>query len=477
MRYIYILFCFFLLIPSLLADELPELGDFSATVMSALDEKKIANQIMRDVMASDEVLDDAEVNDYITQLGSKLAAAGPDKSQTFNFFVVRDNSINAFAMPGGVIGVHTGLFVAARNESELAGVLGHEIGHVVQHHIARMLAQQKRDSVISMAGMALSLLAARANPQLAGAAMATSSAGMVQRQLDFTREHEREADRIGLQILESAGYDSTAMAGFFEVLQKGTRFVEGSAPSFLRTHPITSERIADVSARAGKNKFKLQPYAPEFDLIRAKLMAYLGPPSQSISYFQENLQQYRYSNLSAQHYGLAIAYMRANNIAEARKQLAWLESNSQAHPYYASLAAKLEVEAKNAIQAEQRFQSGLQRYPSHLELIISYAKHLVELRQYDKALRFIEEKQASFPDNPQLYEIKAKCYAAQDKRMLSFQAQGEAYVRRYNIARAVEQMDLATKAGDGDFYLSSIVEARLKTLRAMLDEPKKSSLF
>jgi len=477
MRYLYILFAFCLIIPRVVADELPELGDYSATILSPLEEKNIANQIMRDVMSSDEVVDDAEINDYITALGTRLAASGPDKMQTFNFFVVKDNSINAFAMPGGVIGVHTGLIVAARSEGELAGVLGHEIGHVVQHHLARMLAQQKRDSVINMAGMALALLASRANPQLAQAAMISSSATMVQKQLDYTREHEREADRVGIQILENAGYDTSAMAGFFEVLQKGTRFVDGSAPSFLRTHPITTERIADVSARTGKNKFKLQAYSPEFDLIRAKLMANLGSASQSISYFQDNIEQQRYSSLAAQHYGLAIAYLRANNIASARKELAWLESNTPGHPYYATLAANIEVAGKNPQQAEKRFVNGLMRYPSHLALIIGYAKHLVALAQYDRALKFIQDKQAQFPDNPELYETKAKAYAAQNKHLLSFQAQGEAYFRRYDVKRAFEQIDLAVKAADGDFYEMSIVEARAKELKRMLDDKKKDSWF
>jgi predicted Zn-dependent protease len=477
MRYLYILFAFCLVIPRVVADELPELGDYSATVLSALEEKNIANQIMRDVMSSDEVVDDAEINDYINTLGMRLAATGPDKSQWFSFFVVKDNSINAFAMPGGVIGVHTGLIVAARSEGELAGVLGHEIGHVVQHHLARILAQQKRDAVINMAGMALALLAARANPQLAQAAMISSSATMVQKQLDYTREHEREADRVGIQILENAGYDTSAMVGFFEVLQKGTRFVDGSAPSFLRTHPITSERIADVSARTGKNKFNLQAYSPEFDLIRAKLMANLGSASQSVSYFQDNINQQRYSSLAAQHYGLAIAYLRANDIASAHKELDWLEVNSKGHPYYATLAANIEVAANNPQQAEKRYVNGLMRYPNHLALIIGYAKHLVQLGQYDRAIKFIQDKQGQFPDNPDLYEIKAKAYASMNKRLLSFQAQGEAYFKRYDVKRAYEQIDLAVKAADGDFYEMSIVEARAKELKKMLDDQKKDSWF
>ena len=143
--------------------------------------------------------------------------------------------------------------------------------------MARMLAQQKNDSIINIAGMALAILSARANPQLAQAAMMTSSAGSVQKQLDYTRDHEREADRVGISILESSGYDTNAMASFFETMQKGTRYVEGSAPSFLRTHPITSERIADVSARiSNSGRYRMLPYSPEFDLVRAKIMANLG---------------------------------------------------------------------------------------------------------------------------------------------------------------------------------------------------------
>ncbi|HAF00961.1 MAG TPA: peptidase M48, partial [Methylophilaceae bacterium] len=228
---------------------LPDLGDVSQTVLSQQDERRIGEQILREVATSDEVLQDAEVTDYLQALGDRLATNGPDKQQKFTFFVVKDKSINAFAMPGGVIGVHTGLFLAVNSESELASVLGHEIGHVTQHHLARMLASQKYDTFKNIAGIALALLVSRSNPQLASGALTAASATTIQRQLDYTREHEREADRVGLSILDNTGFDVRAMPAFFNTLQRGTRFVEGTAPSFLRTHPLTSERIADVSNR------------------------------------------------------------------------------------------------------------------------------------------------------------------------------------------------------------------------------------
>lgn len=168
-------------------NELPELGDDSQTVLTPLEEKAIGEQILRQVATSDDVIEDSEITDYLQALGVRLVANTSNKQQKFNFFLLQDNTINAFAMPGGVIGVHTGLILATNSESELASVLGHEIGHVTQHHLARMLASQKYDIFKNIGGIALALLVARSNPQLAGGALTTASAIGVQSQLDYSR--------------------------------------------------------------------------------------------------------------------------------------------------------------------------------------------------------------------------------------------------------------------------------------------------
>lgn len=454
-----------------MADGLPELGDSSARVLSALQEQKIADQIMRDVMRSGDVVSDVEITDYVNNLGARLAASGPDKRQQFKFFVVKDNTINAFAMPGGVIGVHTGLILAANTESEVAGVLGHEIGHVVQRHLARMLAQQKQDSILTIAAMALALLSSRANPQFASGAMTAASAGAVQRQLDYTREHEREADRVGLQIMSDAGFDPNGMPAFFETLQKGTRFVDGSAPSFLRTHPLTVERISDVRGRVERMNYRLVADSQEFHYVRAKLMAEQSTPAQMIAIFRGNLEERKYSNEAAQHYALARALLRANDLKGAAQELDWLRSNMPPHPMLDVLAVDIAVAGKNIEQAARQYAAGLQRYPNHLALIHGYAEHLLATRQPEQALKLINDKQSAFADDPYLYELKARAYTMQGKVLLRHQAQGEAYYRRYNLQGALEQMDLASKARDGDFYQHSMVEARLKTLQQLADEP------
>jgi beta-barrel assembly-enhancing protease len=458
--------------PTNLDTSLPDLGDISQTVLSLQDEQRIAEQILREVATSDEVLQDVEVTDYLQNLGNRLAAASPDKEQKFNFFVVKDNSINAFAMPGGVIGVHTGLILASNTESELASVLGHEVGHVTQRHLARMLAQQKYDTFKNIAGIALALLVARANPELANGALAASSAAGVQRQLDYTREHEREADRVGLSILDSAGFDARGMPAFFTTMQRGTRFSEGSAPSFLRTHPLTAERIADVSNRVESMPYKQVPASLEFNLVKAKLRASDGLAQNAIDQFSDNIKERRFTNESAEHYGLALAMLRKNDLKGSTTELQWLRKNAPKHAFVENLAARIEVAKNNPQAAAAQYAKALNLYPNHRSLIYGYAEHFLAINQPDKAIKLVQDKKTLYPNDAYFYELLAKGYTAKSKNLLRFQAQGEAYYRKYNLQKAIEQMEFAAKAKDGNFYEHSIVDARLKDFRRLQENEK-----
>ncbi len=453
---------------------LPDLGDVSQTVLSAQEEQRIAVQILREVAVSDDVLQDVEVMDYLQALGNRLGASGPDKSQRFSFFVVQDNSINAFAMPGGVIGVHTGLFLAANSESELASVLGHEIGHVTQHHLARMLASQKTDVFKNIGSIALALLMARANPELANGALTAASAANVQRQLDYTREHEREADRVGLTIMSNAGFDARAMPAFFVTLQRGTRFVEGTAPSFLRTHPLTAERIADVTNRVENIPYRQVSSSLEFHLVRAKIRAGIGLAQSAIEQFQDNIKEGRYASEPAEHYGLALAMLRKNDLSGASKEIQWLNKNAPNSAFFDSLAARVEMAKNNPKTAATMYAKSLSVYPAHRALIYGYAEHFLATNQPDKAIKLVQDKQGLYPDDAYFYDLLAKAYSAKGKELLRFQAQGESYFRKYNLQKAIEQMDIAVKAKDGNFYEHSIVEARLKELRRMQTNEEKA---
>jgi beta-barrel assembly-enhancing protease len=452
-------------LPADSSNQLPELGDASQTVLSARDEEKIANQILKQVASSEDVFDDAEVTDYLQALGKRLGASSPDKQQKFYFFVLQERSINAFAMPGGVIGVHTGLFTSSNSESELASVLGHEIGHVTQHHLARMLASQKYDMFKNIAATALALLVMRSNPQAGMGAMTAASAAGIQRQIDYTREHEREADRVGLTILQDAGFDVRAMPAFFNTLQRATRFSDGNMPSYLRTHPMTSERIADMGNRVQNLPYKQVSENPAFSLMRAKIRAFEGSPTQMVEEFKNNLEEGRFQNEQSEHYGLAYAYLRANQAKNAEQQVQWLEQHGMANPYLVTLKALTLDKLGQAAEAEKQFVLGLQKYPQHRMLAQGEAEMLIRSQQWSQAVTFIQKQLSMFPEDPKLYDWLAAAYQGQGKQTLRHQALGESYVRKYDLPRAIDQFDIASKAKDGDFYLQSKVEARLKALR------------
>ena len=214
------------------AGELPDLGDVSRATISQHQERELGLQIMSEIRADPSYLDDPEIAGYLTNLGNRLILgsreARPD--QEFEFFAVQDPAINAFALPGGFMGFNTGLILTAQSESELAGVMAHELAHVTQKHLARMISGQKYSMLTSLAAAAAAILASRTNPQAGAAILVTSQARQIQSQLDFTRDHEKEADRIGLSILVSAGFDPRGMSEFFERLQKAVRFQENGAP-------------------------------------------------------------------------------------------------------------------------------------------------------------------------------------------------------------------------------------------------------
>ncbi|NBW53319.1 MAG: M48 family peptidase, partial [Betaproteobacteria bacterium] len=457
MKFKIILLASFFCCLSVFANELPDLGDSSQLIISAKEEQAIARAILKEVAVSPEIVQDIEVIDYLKNLGNRLVAYSPNKTQQFNFFVVNESSINAFAMLGGVIGVHTGLILASNSESEVASVLGHEIAHVTQRHLPRMIAQQKTDSIKTVLGIALALLVARANPQLSAGTMTAASAMGVQKQLDYTRDHEKEADRVGFQILTDAGFDGRAMVSFFSTLQKGSRFSEGAAPSFLRTHPITTERISDISNRVKDTRYRQIPDNPDFVYIKSKLRATNGTPQSAVDEFEGNIRDKRYMNEAAERYGLAIAYMRKNDFVRARQEVEWLKTNAKKDALIETLACKLEVATNQSTQALSLYLKALNIYPNYRALIYGLAELYLMTNEPEKTIRLINDKLNIYPDDSYFFELLSKAYSKQGKELLQYQAQSEAYYRKFNLPRAIEQMEFAAKSKDGNFYQKSIV--------------------
>ena len=233
--------------------KIPDMGSPADAILNKSMEAQIGRAIMRNIRLSGQVVEDPQITEYINEIGHRIAAQTNDGDHDFTFFVIDDPRINAFALPGGYIGVHTGLIDASRNEDELAGVLAHEVAHVTQRHIARAVHANSRQSLMTTALMlgALILGAAGGDAQAVQAGMAVAQGTAAQQRTNFTRNNEYEADRIGIGALADAGFDPHGMGSFFEVMSRQQLSAPDSRmPEFLRTHPVTTARIAEARSRA-----------------------------------------------------------------------------------------------------------------------------------------------------------------------------------------------------------------------------------
>ncbi|WP_292993559.1 M48 family metalloprotease [Nitrosomonas sp.] len=501
MNFIYLIIAVSILFPeSSYAHELPDLGDVSQATITPHQERQIGLQIMRQIRADLSYLDDPEIASYLSNLGHKLIANSAETSaeQSFEFFAIQDSSINAFALPGGFMGFNSGLIIAAQSESELAAVMSHEIAHVTQKHLARMIAGQKFDLIKSLATLAVAIIAARSNPQASQAILVASQASAIQSKLDFTRKHEKEADRIGLSILLDAGFEPQGMSTFFERLQRAGRFHENGAPSYLRTHPITYERIADIQNRIREMPYRQVPDSIDFLLVRAKLRAMQGKPHDSVVQFKSRLDEKRYTNEAVERYGYIHALLRDKKNQQASNELAHLYQILQNdfstsvltnHP----LGKTVRVENKNVIagamietlsasvklangkitEAFDIYKTALRIYPQHRALIQGYAHALIQNKQTETALEFINKQLLLIPNDPQLFSLQAQCYALLGDRMLQHRALAESYALKGHTAAALDQLQTALQNSNGNFYQLSSVEARLKQIQTLKAEEDK----
>ena len=444
------------------ANNLPELGDYSSSKISESDEIFIGRQILFQVNQSDSIIRDIEISDYLDSLGKRLINASTDPAKKIEFFIVSDPSINAFAMLGGVIGVHSGLFLASNTESELASVISHEIAHINQKHISRFLLQQERASYQSTFIMAVALLLARSNPQLASTAMAGASAGSVQGALDFTRENEKEADRVGIQTLNNAGFDVRGARDFFTTLKQANQFSGGAAPAFLQTHPITSNRINDIEDRLKDFPYKQRVDNQTFHYVKGKLKALLDNREDTKNILEENIKNKIYINEGGERFALAYIYLIDNEFIKSYEQMQWLFDNEQSNPMLSQLYINYLIKTNKVTEAKKIYEQNLNFFPSNRSFIYGLADLYLETQDSEKAIKLLKENEQKFSQDPILYKLFAKGYANQGKKLLQYENLAEAAYYNFNLQEAIIRMDLAIKANDGDFYQKSRVESRLK---------------
>jgi len=484
---------------------LPTLGDTARADLSPVVERKLGEEIMRDIRRDRDYLDDEPISEYLNNFGNGLVAAVPgsrgETNADFHFFAVRDSALNAFALPGGFIGAHSGLIIAAQTESELAGVMAHEIGHVTQRHIARMLGQQKQDVLLPLAAMILAALAARASSDAAMGVLMGGQGLAVQRQLNFSRDAEREADRVGFQIMESGGYDTTGIVAFFRRLQAASRLY-GDMPAglaSLSSHPLTQDRITDMQARIREMPKKQRIDSLDFHLVRARIRVLQDTQTEqgrrdTRNAFENQLreQTHRQQQAGAQ-YGLAYLALRQNDLKEAQRWLDQARETMKPREGVLSAAsnvgdgatmfAGLALEIKMAPgqpaavleEAVKQADAARQRYPLSRALAHQYAEALIATSRYDEAARFLRDQALQYREEYKLQDLLAKTYAKQGKFALQHMALAESYVMAGAVPAAMAQLELARKASDVSFYDQAVIDARARELQERQKKEKEEA--
>lgn len=467
------------------APDLPTLGEAGAEDFTPLQERKLGEQIMQEVHQDPSYLDDPDGTEYLNKLGYELVAASQARQIDFEFFLVRDPMINAFALPGGFIGMHTGTILLVQGESELASVMAHEIGHVQQRHIARMIARQKDTLAITLGSLLLALLASRAGSgDAAQAALMVGQGAALQRQLSFSRDNEREADRIGFDILVKAGFDARAMAAFFTRMQNSTRIYESLAPAYLRTHPMTVERITDIQGRLANLRTHQRADSLDFQLVRARLRVIQDDTQQgaedALAYFRDEIQHHTAMSEVAAYYGLSLAqrklkyYRDALESARTARRLTTEPSAildklvTQATFYAASDDQGREAALKLARDAATRF-------PVSRLTAMEYVDLLQQAGHHRQAIDYLRQQLGLTHSDPKYYELLATSHAALQQKTLQHQATAEMYLLQGSMPAAMEQLKLARSAADADFYTMSEVDARLRQLNNQINEERKAA--
>ena len=479
-----------LIAPSLLyAQNLPNLGGTDGEELSPLMERRLGEQVMNNIRRDPDYMEDAPTLDYLNQLGGILLGTSPeargDAGYDFFFFAVRDPSLNAFALPGGFIGSHSGLVLSAQSESELASVLAHEIGHVSQRHIARMIGNQRKDALLPMAGLLIAALAARSSPDLAGAAMMGGTGLAAQRQLSFGRDAEREADRLGLQILRGAGFELSGMVNFFGRLQNASRNRTDNLPSYLRTHPMTGERMADIEARIRNLSYKQHIDSLDFLLIRSRLRVLQddtpkGWRDATQSFLDQSRQGTR-GQIMAAKYGLALLAQRQRDSTQALSLLNELQAEAVRSPAYpasqvlSSFAIEMSLLTGRTAQTLSLLKDARIQFPLSRAITMHYAEALMVAGRLDEAASFLRDQAQLYRQDAGVQRALARAYAEQGKIALQHLALAEYYSLTGAFPAALEQLKMARSSADASFYDQAVIDARERELQASWRELMEKS--
>ncbi len=445
--------------------DLPNIGDPSGSIITPEEERQLGENLMRWLRQKNLVIEDPVIQDYIDTLGYKLVANSDHYDQKFTFFVIADSTLNAFAAPGGFIGVNAGLIQAAHSESELAAVLAHEIAHITQRHMARSFDAARKQGWTTAAAILAAILLGQNNSDLAQAAITTGMAANAQMQINFTRGNEEEADRIGIQALASSGYDPEGMAVFFERMEKAARLYGPQLPEFLSTHPVSISRIADSRNRARQYNVKRVAENLNYYLIKTRLQVLAEKkPATLEKIFTANLKSGSHLNADAEQYGLVLSLLESNQYQKAKKALQPLIQKDPHRIAYILANARSEMLHGKIRRALLIYEKALQEYPYNHSLSIYYVNSLIEAGQMKKARKYLLSYFKHQKKNPNMHKLYARVAEKAGFPVEMREHLAEYYYMNGQTDTAIEQLRQASLLEGLDYYQASKIEARIQQL-------------
>ncbi|MEN8168907.1 MAG: M48 family metalloprotease [Pseudomonadota bacterium] len=456
--------------------ELPELGDSSATSLTPEQERQIGSEVVHRMRQAGYIISDPLITAYVEQVGRTLAVHAQSEHK-FTFFVVDAPGINAFALPGGYIGIHSGLLLASSTESELAGVVAHEIAHVTQHHLARGVEQANRAQLPLSVALIAAILLSGGDPDVVNAAIAASLGGSQQMQLNFTRAHEHEADRVGMQLLSHSDFDPRGMAGFFSRLQEESRYYGEGAPEFLSTHPVTTSRLAEAQSAAEQYPSKMRVDTTPYLVAKARVRLHHSKSATSLmKTLRSNKGDRQNPEDEIDTYLRAITHIALQQPHEAEKHLQKLVTRSPASIAYRETLGQLHHTQGDYKRAISLYRDGLKRYPQNEMLALSLANNLIALKHHSQAREQLQDVLRRNPHSASAYRLLAKLESGAGNQAAAHLAQAEHYQLLAEPRSALQQLKIAKRIKNLDFYHASRIEAMSGEIKESLEKSRKQKI-
>ncbi len=466
MRFIsQLLFILILSISSSAWADLPELGDPTQQDFSPSQERQMGLQFYKTLKANIPFIEDLTVNDYLSNLGQRLVSQSDKPDTQFKFFMLKIPSINAFAGPDAYIGIHSGLFLAAKNESELAGVLAHEISHVSQRHIARAMTENTSSPAAMFAAILAGILVGAQSPDAGAAIIYGSTAAMMQAEINFTRHNEHEADRIGIAVMRNAGINPNGMAEFFETLLRKAESDNALAQiEYLRTHPLSTTRIAEARDRITESDSQLPSDSLDFQLSKAQVMVSVAPSLTKLLHAIESIQVKEQDIVSL--YTRAITLIALDRSEQAIPLLQQLIKTKD-HPWFQLALAKAFFNHKEYLQSQKLLEKLNNLYPNYIPVTIEYARILNFQGQNGSAIQVLKYL-LQHKNSPVIYQHLAQAYHANGQTALAIEATSYQYELEGYLKLAVQQVENALKQKDLNTSTRQRLQGRKTELMQLL---------